>query len=172
MKKLNVVLLLIILLLITTCIKQTTFIHKQQKEYAQSTERLLFYISELKKEKIVRDEFNTDIKNETDPRKILVHYSIIYDIDPALAVAISRAETGNWSSPLFINNNNFGGMRGSNGWHYFESIHEGAEKFCELLAKYKDRGQVTIEEIVITYCPNEQEEWIKLVTTLYDEEVQ
>jgi len=171
MKRLHLILIAVILLLTILCIKQTYLIHQQEQNYLISTNRLLHYIEELQKQN-KEERYEIIVEEETDPRVLLEHYSIVYDIDPHLAVAISRAETGNWTSSIFNNNNNFGGMRGRDGWYTFDNRREGAEALCKLLAKYKERGQVTIEEIATTYCPNGQGEWIKLVTTIYNEEVQ
>ena len=73
-----------------------------------------------------------------------------------LLVAISKHETGNWTSYNFKNKNNLGGLyNGSKGTFYsYESLESGIEAFVNLLKnRYFGRGLNTIEEIGNVYCP-------------------
>lgn len=73
-----------------------------------------------------------------------------------LLVAISKHETGNWTSYNFKNKNNLGGLyNGSKGTFYsYESLEKGIEAFVNLLKnRYFGKGLNTIEEIGNVYCP-------------------
>ena len=73
-----------------------------------------------------------------------------------LLVAISKHETGNWTSYNFKNKNNLGGLyNGSKGTFYsYESLESGIEAFVNLLKnRYFGKGLNTIEEIGNVYCP-------------------
>lgn len=73
-----------------------------------------------------------------------------------LLIAISRHETGNWTSSLYKNNNNFGGLyNGKEGkFFYYNSKEEGLQAFVSLLKNnYFGKGLDTIEKIGSKYCP-------------------
>ena len=97
-----------------------------------------------------------------------------------LVVAISRHETGNWTSPAFKNKNNFGGMMCKTGLATYKSFDEGLDKFTTLLNDYYfTKGRNTIEKIGAIYCPvgatNDpnglNKNWIPRVTQYYNEYV-
>lgn len=73
-----------------------------------------------------------------------------------LLVAISKHETGNWTSYNFKNKNNLGGLyNGKEGTFYsYETLEKGIEAFVNLLKnRYFGKGLNTIEEIGNIYCP-------------------
>lgn len=73
-----------------------------------------------------------------------------------LLVAISKHETGNWTSYNFKEKNNLGGLyNGNEGTFYsYETLEKGIEAFVNLLKnRYFGRGLNTIEEIGNVYCP-------------------
>lgn len=97
-----------------------------------------------------------------------------------LLVAISKHETGNWTSYNFKNKNNLGGLyNGSKGTFYsYENLESGIEAFVNLLKnRYFGRGLNTIEEIGNVYCPvgasNDpkglNKHWIPKVSQFYNE---
>lgn len=95
-----------------------------------------------------------------------------------LLIAISRHETGNWSSSAFKNKNNFGGLMGSNGLKSYSSFDEGLDAFVSLLKnRYFNKGLTTIEKIQPVYCPvgakndpnNLNKYWSANVTKYYNE---
>ena len=88
--------------------------------------------------------YNTAINSE------LTHEQAI------LVVAISKHETGNWTSSLYKNNNNFGGIYNSKEkkFYSYESNEKGLQAFVNLLKNnYFGKGLDTIEEIGSKYCP-------------------
>lgn len=95
-----------------------------------------------------------------------------------MLMAISKHETGNWSSSIFKNYYNMGGIIGSHGFRQYSSLDEGIEDFVNLLDKYYiNNGRNTIELIGAKYCPvgasNDptglNQHWVPQVTKYYNE---
>lgn len=71
-----------------------------------------------------------------------------------ISIAISKWETGNWSSVAFIQKNNVGGMMCSSGLITYSSLDEGISAFVSNLKRnYFDIGLTTLELIQKKYCP-------------------
>ena len=71
-----------------------------------------------------------------------------------LIIAISKHETGNWTSSAFKNKNNFGGVMCNTGLKSYKNFDDGLNGFVILLKnRYFDKGLTTIEEIGSVYCP-------------------
>ena len=96
-----------------------------------------------------------------------------------LVVAISKHETGNWTSELYKKNNNFGGIYNSKEqkFYSYESNEKGLQAFVNLLKNnYFGQGLDTIEEIGNKYCPvgasndptGVNQHWIPKVTQYYN----
>lgn len=96
-----------------------------------------------------------------------------------LLVAISKHETGNWTSDLYKNNNNFGGIYNGREekFYSYKSKEEGLQAFVNLLKNnYFGKGLKTIEEIGNKYCPvgasndpkGVNQHWIPKVTQYYN----
>lgn len=85
---------------------------------------------------------------------MITYWCLMYEIDPNLAIAISRYETGHYTSKMFTEDHNFGGMRGSKGFMSFATDMEGCEAFVSMLKYgYIDEGLNTPELIQPKYCP-------------------
>ena len=96
-----------------------------------------------------------------------------------LLVAISKHETGNWTSDLYKNNNNFGGIYNGREekFYSYKSKEEGLQAFVNLLKNnYFGKGLNTIEEIGNKYCPvgasndpkGVNQQWIPKVSQYYN----
>lgn len=96
-----------------------------------------------------------------------------------LVVAISKHETGNWTSSLYKNNNNFGGIYNSREkkFYSYESNEKGLQAFVNLLKNnYFGKGLDTIEKIGNVYCPvgaendptGVNQHWVPRVTQYYN----
>lgn len=96
-----------------------------------------------------------------------------------LVVAISKHETGNWTSSLYKESNNFGGIYNSKEkkFYSYESNEKGLQAFVNLLKNnYFGKGLNTIEEIGAKYCPvgasNDpkgiNQHWVPKVTQYYN----
>ena len=101
-----------------------------------------------------------------------------YGMDWKLAVAISKHETGNYTSEAFKEKNNVGGMMCSSGLISYSTLDDGVEAFVSNLKyNYIDEGLDTIEKIQPKYCPigaaNDpkglNKYWVGGVTKYYNE---
>lgn len=136
----------------TSTIEETTQIQpRQEKEYKCTLEH----------------ETACKIKNKAEE----------YGIDWKMAVAISKWETGSWSSNIYNSKNNVGGMY-CRGFISYGSLDEGIEAFVNNLKRnYYDMGLNTIEKIGSKYCPvgasNDptglNKNWVPGVTKFYQE---
>lgn len=95
-----------------------------------------------------------------------------------LAVAISKHETGKWTSSAFKNRHNMGGVMCSTGLKTYESLEDGIDDFVRLLHnRYFSKGLNTINKIGAVYCPvgasNDPKGvnvyWVPTVTKYYNE---
>lgn len=99
-----------------------------------------------------------------------------------LLVAISKHETGKWTSKAFKEKHNFGGIMSSSTGQLkvYKNQNEGLEGFVNLLkTKYFEKGLNTIEKIGAKYCPvgskndtGVNKYWIPNVTQFYNEYLQ
>lgn len=101
-----------------------------------------------------------------------------YGADWRLAVAISKHETGVYTSVAFKEKNNVGGNFKNGNLMAFSSLDEGIEFFVNnLKTNYIDLGLDTIEEISAKYAPigadndpnNLNQYWVSGVTKYYKE---
>lgn len=71
-----------------------------------------------------------------------------------MSIAISKWETGNYTSVAFRSKNNVGGMMCSSGLITYGSLEEGIIAFLNNLKyNYFDIGLDTLEKIQPKYCP-------------------
>ena len=91
----------------------------------------------------------------------------VYDLDFNLVYAIARLETGNFTSSLWLNSNNPGGIKSGSGWARYHSRFVGIMEMCRMLRySYIDQGLTTPEAIGKKYCPNTSEGWANKVNQL------
>lgn len=97
-----------------------------------------------------------------------------------VAIAISKHETGSYTSPLFKNANNIGGLYNSNTkkFYTYKTLDDGIEAYVRNLKKgYFDKGLDTIEKIQKKYAPINADNdptglnnnWVSGVTYFYNE---
>lgn len=104
------------------------------------------------------------------------------DDEILMAIAISKWETGNYTSYAFKSLNNVGGMMYWNGYksvlQSFNSLEEGIEKYLNNLDKnYYNLGLDTLEKIQPKYCPigadndpnNLNQYWLDGVLNIYNQ---
>lgn len=76
------------------------------------------------------------------------------DEEILISIAISKWETGNYTSSAFKEKNNVGGMMCNSGLISYSSLDKGIEKFLiNLKNNYFDIGLNTLEKIQPKYCP-------------------
>lgn len=88
-------------------------------------------------------------------------------VDPFLAIAISRLETGHYTSDAFLNGYNFGGITTSNGVKSFDSLDDGLTSYIRLLEWYYDNGMNTPVKMQETYCPP-NDNWDDVVSEIME----
>lgn len=119
------------------------------------------------------------VEVDIEIEEIEVHFDNEYDemiyqatkdtvVDPYLAIAISRLETGHYTSDAFINGHNFGGMTGSKGVMSFPSIYNGLDRYVKMLEWYYEMDMDTPQKMQATYCPP-NDEWDDIVSSIYNE---
>lgn len=97
-----------------------------------------------------------------------------------VAIAISKHETGSYTSSLFKNSNNIGGLYNSSAkkFYSYKSVEDGIEAYVKNLKKgYFDKGLDTIEKIQKKYAPLNADNdptglnnnWVNGVTYFYNE---
>lgn len=102
------------------------------------------------------------------------------DEQAKIAIAITKHETGTYTSSLFKNNNNIGGLYNSsaNKFYTYSSVEDGIDAYIRNLKNgYFDKGLNTIEKIQGKYAPinaandptNLNSNWISGVTYFYNE---
>ena len=110
--------------------------------------------------------------NNSTPREILKIACKEYGVDYILAVSIARVETGNFTSELFLEYNNLGGLSNDYEWYKYNTLIEGINAYVSMLKlEYIDKGLDTPEKMQPKYCPGKDgEHWISLVRKIMEEE--
>lgn len=115
-------------------------------------------VQETQKNEEITDVFEDDTCNLDEVSCEIKKAADNYGVDWKLAVAISKHETGNYTSYAFKSLNNVGGMMYWNGTSSilksFNSLDEGINAYVSnLKTNYYDMGLTTIEEIQKKYAP-------------------
>ena len=87
-------------------------------------------------------------------------------IDPKVAVAISRLETGHWTSYAYVYCNNVGGLSDNEVPRSYATVEDGVKAFVECLVTYWEKGLTTPELIEPVYNPLSNGEWSRAVRSL------
>ena len=115
---------------------------------------------------LIVDDINYRPFEITTYDDMIEYWCMVYDVDSNLATAIARLETGHYTSEVFTECNNFGGMIGSKGFMKFRNSMEGCEAFVGMLKYgYIDQGLDTPEKMQPKYCPVNPQ-WSTLVRSL------
>ena len=87
-------------------------------------------------------------------------------IDPSVAVAISRLETGHWTSYAYVYCNNVGGLSDNEVPRSYPTVEDGVKAFVDCLVSYWEKGLTTPELIEPVYNPLSNGEWSRAVRSL------
>jgi hypothetical protein len=124
---------------------ELTTLKNERDILIKQNEQLTLQVAELSNQTFSREEM-FDVAAE------------VYRVDPVLLYAIARHETGNFTSRLFVENNNPGGIKDFNsasGWASYGSEFEGIMEMARLIRRgYYNYGLDTPEEIGAKYCPD------------------
>lgn len=107
-----------------------------------------------------------EVKFDNEYDNMIYHATKDTDVDPYLAIAISRLETGHYTSRAFVEGYNFGGITIQGKVASFDSISSGLDRFANLLGWYHRNGMTTAETMQSTYCPP-NENWDEIVNEIY-----
>ena len=158
---------------ILSLIKKNTKLSEENKNYSELKAELEKVKAENQKLRTI-DSLNTI---ESDIYNKAVEVGLTHE-QAILVIAISKHETGKWTSNAFKNKNNFGGVMCSTGLKIYNTYNEGLEAFVKLLKnRYFDKGLNTIEKIGGVYCPigatndptGVNQYWIPNITKFYNE---
>ena len=129
---------------INSSIKTTEQIPQENTTILEKTTQI-----EMKQEegyKCTLDEVSCKIKQKSVEYGISEYANIF--------IAISKHETGNYTSSAFKNKKNVGGMMCKDGLITYNSLDEGIDAFVKNLANnYIKQGLNTVEKIQPKYCP-------------------
>ena len=101
------------------------------------------------------------------PQEMIEESCKKHGVDPELAVAIAKLETGHFTSEAFLKGNNVGGLSENEIPLSFETIEEGVDRFISNLARnYFAKGLTTPEEISGKYCLGNAGSWAEQVRAL------
>lgn len=110
--------------------------------------------------------FVSKYENETD--RLIEEKCMELEVDETLAIAIARLETGNYTSRLCTESNNFGGMSNGVRYYTYKTAEDGAEAFVKMIKAYTDYGMDTPSKMQKTYCPD-NENWADMVNKIREE---
>ena len=143
------------------------------REYEKEIE---FLVTQYEEEVEKNSELAMQLKEERSNRQtydIIEYASIVYEVPYPLLMAIMRLETGNFTSQLWTEQNNPGGIKYNGEYATFTSKNIGIIKTAEAIkTQWIDKGMTTPEEIQTTYCPLSDkgcEGWAEKVTAIMKE---
>lgn len=100
---------------------------------------------EPKEEPIIEEPLTTE--------ELIIREAKTAGIDPSVAVAISRLETGHWTSYAYTYHNNVGGLSDNEVPRSYPTIEDGVKAFVNCLVSYWEKGLTTPELMEPVYCP-------------------
>ena len=150
----------------------------EEKEDSKIEEKELEQLEKVEKQEEPKTNTNkSNCKLGTIPCKIYnnaISKGMTHD-QALIVTAISKHETGNWTSSAFKNKNNFGGMMSNGKIKTFNNFDDGMNAFTNLLKNYYFKnGRTTISKIGAIYCPVANDKtglnknWIPRVTEYYN----
>ena len=130
-------------------------------------------VAKIEKKKAYKEETKEVIPEPVKQKtteELIIEKCGEYGIDNSIPVAISKLETGYYTSNAHNNYNNPGGImtkiNGSYELKYFNTIEEGVDYFVSnLVDNYFSIGLYSAEEIGPKYCPGDAG-WIRQVNIL------
>ena len=93
------------------------------------------------------------IEEPLTTEELIIRESEAAGIDPNVAVAISRLETGHWTSYAYTYHNNVGGLSDNEVPRSYATVEDGVKAFVNCLVSYWEKGLTTPELMESVYCP-------------------
>lgn len=166
--------IIIYTLVICTIINFTKINKTETKTIVEEKVFTIVVVDNSKEKELSKRQFENN--NEQNIYNVAIANGLT-DNQAILLIAISRHETGNWTSKAFKNNHNFGGIMDYDGLRNYNSYIEGLNDFVRILKTYYfEMGFDTIEKIGAKYCPVGAENdpqglnqyWVGGVTNFYN----
>lgn len=107
-----------------------------------------------------------EVEEPLTTEELIIKESEAAGIDPKVAVAISRLETGHWTSYAYVYCNNVGGLSDNEVPRSYPTIEDGVKAFVNCLVSYWEKGLTTPELIEPVYNPLSNGEWAQTVRSL------
>lgn len=109
-------------------------------------------------------------EKEMTVEEMIIAAANTYEVDKKLALAISRLETGNFTSDAYVYGNNVGGISECEEPVSFSSLEDGVEYFVRnLKVNYYNEGLNEVDEIASKYCPVNEKGWSESVKAIMAE---
>ena len=99
-------------------------------------------------------EMEKPVEEPLTTEELIIREAKAVGIDPSVAVAISRLETGHWTSDAYVYCNNVGGLSDDEVPRSYATVEDGVKAFVDCLVSYWGKGLTTPELMESTYCPN------------------
>ena len=112
------------------------------------------------------EEEPVEVEEPLTTEELIIKESEAAGIDPKVAVAISRLETGHWTSDAYTYHNNVGGLSDNEVPRSYPTIEDGVKAFVNCLVSYWEKGLTTPELIEPVYNPLSNGEWSRAVRSL------
>lgn len=112
------------------------------------------------------EEEPVEIEKPLTTEELIIREAEAAGIDPNVAVAISRLETGHWTSYAYVYHNNVGGLSDNEVPRSYATVEDGVKAFVECLVSYWEKGLTTPELIEPVYNPLSNGEWAQAVRSL------
>lgn len=162
------------------------FMGREEKQIILSEPIQVEKPAEIVEEKQIEKETEEVTSPELDCDLSGIECSIYYEAleqdlskeQAYMIMAISKQETGHWTSDAYKFANNVGGIMDSDGLRSYSSISEGIKDMVSILRKYYfNQGLDTLEKIQSKYCPIGAKNdpsglnnyWLKNTTIFYNE---
>lgn len=99
------------------------------------------------------EEEPVEIEEPLTTEELIIREAEAAGIDPSVAVAISRLETGHWTSYAYVYHNNVGGLSDNEVPRSYPTVEDGVKAFVNCLVSYWEKGLTTPELMEPVYCP-------------------
>lgn len=114
-------------------------------------------------------EMKKPIEEPLTTEELIIREAEAAGIDPSVAVAISRLETGHWTSSAYTYYNNVGGLSDNEVPRSYATVKDGVKAFVNCLVSYWEKGLTTPELMESTYCPPSNGEWAANVRAIMED---
>lgn len=151
----------------TACTPRSAPVEKENPNVGGGILPLEYELEQLPEVVEIVEIPDEEVRFDTDYDNMIYHAVADTDVDPYLAIAISRVETGHYTSRAFVEGYNFGGITLADGVASFDSISDGLDRYVSLLQWYHRNGMTTAETMQSTYCPP-NEGWDEIVNEVYE----